>query len=139
MTWMDLKKYYVQRKKTDTKEYLLYGSIFMKFKNRDDSTVVDIILVADSGGGTCIPLSLPQIDWRGTEGKFSEMRMLYIIIGVVVIVLKIHQAAHIKIYVLYGIYLPYINYFNIQQKANEKVRCRHRQMSKAESNYSFQI
>lgn len=83
--------------------------------------------------------SLPQIDWRGTEGKFSEMRMLYIIIGVVVIVLKIHQAAHIKIYALYGIYLPYINYFNIQQKANEKVRCRHRQMSKAESNYSFQI
>lgn len=57
MTWLDLKKYYVQRKKTDTKEYLLYGSIFMKFKNRDDSAVVDIILVADSGGGTCIPLS----------------------------------------------------------------------------------
>lgn len=44
-------------KKTDTKEYLLYGSIFMKLKNRDDSTVVAIILVADSGRGTCIPLS----------------------------------------------------------------------------------
>lgn len=52
--------------------------------------MVDIILVADSRGGACIPLSLPQTDWRGIEGKFSEMRMLNIIIRVVVIALKIH-------------------------------------------------
>ena len=77
----------------------------MNFKNRDDSAIVDIILVADFRGGACIPLSLPQIDWRGAEGKFSEMRMLHVIIGVVVIVLKIHQTAHIKMYALYGIYL----------------------------------
>lgn len=131
-------KYYAQRKKPDRKEYLLYGSVFMNFKNREDSAAVDI-LVADSRGGTCILLSPPWIDWRGTERKFSVMRMLYIIIGVVVIVLKIHETVHIKICVSYVIYLPYINCFNIQQKANEKDKCRSRQMSKAESNYSFQI
>ena len=135
----EYQKYYAQRKKPDTKEYLLYGSVFMNFKNREDSAAVDIILVADSRGGTCIPLSPPWIDWRGTEGKFSVMRRLYIIIGVVVIVLKIHQTVHIKICAFYVIYLPYINCFTIQQKANEKDKCRSRQTSKAESNYSFQI
>lgn len=117
MTWTDLKKCYVQRKKTGTKEYLLYGSIFMNFKNRDDSAIV--ILVADSRGGACIPLSLPRRQTGEVPKGNSEIRMLYIIIGMVVIVLKIHQIAHIKIYALYGIHLPYINYFNIQQKANE--------------------
>ena len=40
--WINLKKYYVERRKMGMKEYMFYPSIYMKSKNRKNTKVAKV-------------------------------------------------------------------------------------------------
>lgn len=59
-TWMNDKKYDIVCKKPDTQEYILYDSIYMKYKNRQNSSLMIKIRAVVGWAG------IGDTYWKGT-------------------------------------------------------------------------